>query len=269
MNAGSFHQPAAVLPSGRTCQIQGTQQKTSHGEIASSLTTLGLLLPIWYFRKCSQSAGVLQKYSSCLERWQAGWLDTKSAFGHAGETPNPINCRVPGHLGGVGNFYQFLSLLPAHRFTAGQYIFQPVYPHFVHCADSSGAGLYVLKQTLCQLSEVFPTEDGDPALSCGCLGRGGQHILKPLLFEMNFYNWGNDGLPSPARGEHWPLLLQTCPTNHSPARVREVSDPWSYFSFWNFICYSNLCKRNPFLIVSVMCMEVVSGGCLFAYTNTS
>lgn len=29
MNAGHFHQPVAVLRSGTTCQIQGTQQKTS------------------------------------------------------------------------------------------------------------------------------------------------------------------------------------------------------------------------------------------------
>ena len=62
MNAGSFHQPVAVLHSGRTCQIQGTQQKTSYAQIASSLTTLALLLPIWYFRrmfsKCCCASGV-------------------------------------------------------------------------------------------------------------------------------------------------------------------------------------------------------------------
>jgi len=141
----------AVLHSGRTCQIQGTQQKTSHAQIPSSLTTLRLLLLVWYFGKMLSNCWCAAGVQLSLGEMTGRLLDTKSVFGRADYTPNPIDCRAPGHLG----FYQFLSLLPAHQSTAGQEaqgwrgtwpdIFQPFRPCFVHCAGSSGVGLYVVK----------------------------------------------------------------------------------------------------------------------------
>lgn len=101
MNTGSFHQPVTVLHSGRTCWIQCTQQKTSHVQISSSLTTLVLLLPVWYFRKmfsrCCCASWVQLSFGEMSGRpvrhkmsFQLCRLDTKSH-----------NCRTPGDLGGL------------------------------------------------------------------------------------------------------------------------------------------------------------------------
>ena len=70
------------------------------------------------------------------------------------------------------------------------------------------------------------------------------------------------------------LLLRTCTTKVLLEWGKSVILGVVYFSYCNFIWYSNLCKCNPFLvfstlITSVMCMEVVSRGYLLAYTNTS
>lgn len=85
MNAGSFRHPVAVFHSGSTCQLQGTQQKISHMQIASSLSLhLGWSYPSGVSGEGSQSASVLQSTALAWRHDRQADLDTKSLFGHAG-----------------------------------------------------------------------------------------------------------------------------------------------------------------------------------------
>lgn len=109
---------------------------------------------------------------------------------------------------------------------------------------------------------------------------GAQHTIRALLFETNFYNWENDGFP--ASEDRWQLgchqgtALIAPDLYNQPKSFSNKEKPVVlgvvYFSYCNFIPYSNLCKCNPFLvfsplITSVMCMEVVSSSvaCLYKH----
>lgn len=133
--------------------------------------------------------------------------------------------------------------------------------------------------SLCQLSEALPAGDGDPALACGCLWGSAHH-------------WGlvwNEFVRMRKQWVAWSCKwrpLTTClPSGHCSCCFRLVQPDkillkWGksvilgvvYFSYCNFVWYSNLCA--VILVFSMLttlarCMEAVSRGCSLTYTRIS
>lgn len=152
--------------------------------------------------KCSLRAVVLQEYSSCLERWQASWLGTKSFFDQADY------CRASVHLGGLEVLE--ISISPAHCFT-DQLAWRSA-RHFLACLPvlcSFCRDLTVCAQACASSVRLSPLRMETLHLPVDVCG--GRHITG-ALFEMSFYRWGNNGLPGPASGDHWRVAFHQAST---------------------------------------------------------
>lgn len=149
--------------------------------------------------KCSLGVSVLQEYSSCLERWQASWLDTKITF---------WSCRFTAEHQDTLEAWRcwrflsvcFLASSPLFHSPAGMALSQTFFGLFAHV-------LFIVHLIVCaqacacsvRLSPLRMETSHLPVDVCG-----GQHITG-ALFEMSLYKWGNHGLPGPASGDHWQL----------------------------------------------------------------
>lgn len=157
-----------------------------------------------------------------------------------------IYCRAPGHLGGLEVLeisisffpcFQPIVSQPSNKYKAGMAHSQTFFSLFAHVLFLV-LGSDCMCSSLCQLSETFTAEDGDPALACGCLWGSAHH-----LFDMSLYKWGNIELPGPASGDHWQLACHQDPAHISWGKL--VILGVVYFSCCNFVWHSSVCDCNP------------------------
>lgn len=94
-----------------------------------------------------------------------------------------VYCRVTGHLGGLEVLefsitffpcFQPIVSQPSNKYKAGMALSQTFFSLFAHVLFIV-LGSDCMCSSLCQLSEAFTAEDGDPALACGCLWGSAHH----------------------------------------------------------------------------------------------
>lgn len=76
---------------------------------------------------------------------------------------------------------------------------------------------------------------------------GGQHIIRILLFEINFCNWGNNELSDPASGDGWQFVC------HQGTALL-ASDLYNYTK--SFLNEESQCSLELFILTTVTSYDI-------------